>query len=264
MPGNAYMMIHNPWTYTAGDADDLRKDADTLDVIREGMIAAYQAKTGLGRQKLISLMEAETWMTAEDAVALGFADVADEPIAVAASLRGRVLAIGGEEFDLSRFKNAPMRLVKQGKEEIYLDEKTTTATGGVAAQVSTTAASFDVESFRGENPDAYAAVLTEGVRQERERQMEIDALATPGLNEVIRKAKYESGDTPEQVAVAIIKEQKAMGMKEFNARVVDAQTSGVQGVVGNITPDGMGVGDDRKAKTAAAIRGEIEKRRAMR
>lgn len=263
MPGNALMMVHNPWTYTAGNADDLRKDADTLDVIREGMIAAYQAKTGLGRQKLIALLEAETWMTAEDAVSMGFADVAEEPLAVAASLRGSVLAIGGEEFDLSGFKNAPMRLAMQNKEEIHLNKETTDATGSVAPRPATPAASFDIERFRSENPDGYAAILAEGIRQERERQQEIDALATPGLEEVIRKAKYESGATPEQVAVAIVKEQKAQGMKEFKARVADAQDSGVQGVVGNTTPDGMGVGEDTKAKTAAAIRSEIEKRRGI-
>lgn len=263
MPGNALMMIHNPWTCTAGDADDLRKDADTLDVIRESMIAAYQAKTGLGRQKIIALLEAETWMTAEDAVSLGFADVAEEPLAVAASLRGNILAIGGEEFDLSDFKNAPMRLATQNKEEIHLDGKTTETNGSAASELKTSTASFDIERFRSENPDGYAIVLAEGVRQERERQKEIDALATPGLDEIIRKAKYETGETPEQVAVAIVKEQKALGANAFAARVADAQASGVQNIVVNITPDGMGVGEDAKAKTAAAIRGEIEKRRGI-
>lgn len=49
MPGNSMMMIHNPWTYIAGDARDLRKTADTLDQVRETLIATYQAKGGMDR-----------------------------------------------------------------------------------------------------------------------------------------------------------------------------------------------------------------------
>src|SRR5690606_20024488 len=46
MPKNAMMMVHNPWTFSIGNAQDLRKEADTLDKIRETLIEAYLSKAG--------------------------------------------------------------------------------------------------------------------------------------------------------------------------------------------------------------------------
>ena len=70
----AYMMIHNPWTIAMGDAKKLRKTAKTLDEISEGLIAAYQQRTGKDRDELKKLLDAETWMSAATCVDEGFAD----------------------------------------------------------------------------------------------------------------------------------------------------------------------------------------------
>ena len=70
----AYMMIHNPWTIAMGDAKELRKTAKTLDEISEGLIAAYQQRTGKDRDELKKLLDAETWMSASTCVDEGFAD----------------------------------------------------------------------------------------------------------------------------------------------------------------------------------------------
>ncbi len=70
----SYMMIHNPWTFAMGDSKELRKAAKTLDVISEGLINAYQARTGKTRDELKRMLEAETWMSAGTCVAEGFAD----------------------------------------------------------------------------------------------------------------------------------------------------------------------------------------------
>lgn len=70
----AYMMIHNPWTSLAGNAKDLRHQADVLDVIGEGLLNAYQQRTGKGRDELAAMLEAETYMSAQTCVDEGFAD----------------------------------------------------------------------------------------------------------------------------------------------------------------------------------------------
>ena len=70
----AYMMIHNPWTIAMGDAKELRKTAKTLDVISEGLISAYQTRTGKDRDELKRMLENETWMSAATCVEEGFAD----------------------------------------------------------------------------------------------------------------------------------------------------------------------------------------------
>ena len=70
----AYMMIHNPWTFAIGDAKELRKTAKVLDVISEGLINAYQTRTGKDREELKRMLENETWMSAATCVEEGFAD----------------------------------------------------------------------------------------------------------------------------------------------------------------------------------------------
>lgn len=68
------MMIHNPWLYTQGDADEMRAAAKFLDDVKETIINAYEAKTKLPRDEISRLMNDETWLHAKKAVELGFAD----------------------------------------------------------------------------------------------------------------------------------------------------------------------------------------------
>lgn len=68
------MMIHNPATIAFGDSAEMKKAIDMLDEVKESIINAYEIKTGMSRTKLSHLMDAETWMDANKAVELGFAD----------------------------------------------------------------------------------------------------------------------------------------------------------------------------------------------
>ena len=70
----SYMMIHNPWSVAVGDAKEMRRTARTLDVISEGLINAYQQRTGKTRDELKRMLDNETWMSAGTAVEQGFAD----------------------------------------------------------------------------------------------------------------------------------------------------------------------------------------------
>ena len=68
------LMIHNPATIAWGDHAEMKKAIDMLSEVKESIINAYVLKTGLSRPKLSHLMDAETWMDANKAVELGFAD----------------------------------------------------------------------------------------------------------------------------------------------------------------------------------------------
>ena len=68
------MMIHNPATIAFGDHSEMKKAMDMLSEVKESIINAYVLKTGQSRAKLSHLMDAETWMDANKAVELGFAD----------------------------------------------------------------------------------------------------------------------------------------------------------------------------------------------
>ena len=68
------MMIHNPATVAMGDHNEMQKAIEMLNKVKESIINAYEIKTGLSRAKLSHLMDSETWMNANKAVELGFAD----------------------------------------------------------------------------------------------------------------------------------------------------------------------------------------------
>jgi ATP-dependent protease ClpP protease subunit len=101
MAKGAFFMIHQPWSIALGNAKDMRDTADLLDKISGSLVATYQDATGLEAETLREWMDAETWMTDQEAVANGFAG-----------------QIAGEEaepqagFDLSIFANAPNELTE--------------------------------------------------------------------------------------------------------------------------------------------------------
>ena len=68
------MMIHNPATIAWGDTAEMRKAIEMLASVKDSIINAYEIKTGLSRAKISHLMDAETWMNANMAIELGFAD----------------------------------------------------------------------------------------------------------------------------------------------------------------------------------------------
>ena len=68
------IMIHNPFSYTEGDAAEMRAAAYMLDEVKETAINAYELKTKLPRKKLAQMMDDETFMHAQAAIELGFAD----------------------------------------------------------------------------------------------------------------------------------------------------------------------------------------------
>ena len=78
--GDVYMspvsmiMIHNPSTIAIGDSEEMLRAKALLDEVKESIINAYELKTGLSRTKLSHLMDAESWMNANKALELGFAD----------------------------------------------------------------------------------------------------------------------------------------------------------------------------------------------
>lgn len=85
MPENAFMMIHNPWGFAMGGADEMRNTADVLDKIGAGLVSTYAKRTGKTDQEITALLDAETWMTAQEAVDAGFATSVTPALAVKAS-----------------------------------------------------------------------------------------------------------------------------------------------------------------------------------
>lgn len=106
MPENALLMIHNAWTMAIGNARDMRQTAEELDRVDSLIRDIYTARTGQDAESVTSAMEAETWYTAAEALEAGMIDEVEANKAIAASLTGSVLTIGGEKIDCSRYRHA--------------------------------------------------------------------------------------------------------------------------------------------------------------
>ncbi|MHB8077478.1 head maturation protease, ClpP-related [Desulfosporosinus fructosivorans] len=100
MPANAMMMIHHPMSGVYGNAHEMRAMADTLDKVCESIQETYLAKaTGITREDLGVLLDSESWLTAQECLALGLCDVVEEEKAIAASVR---------DFEiLAKYRNTP-------------------------------------------------------------------------------------------------------------------------------------------------------------
>ncbi len=98
---NAMFMLHRPWTAVAGDAVEMRRQADTLEKAWGAMLATYSRRTGrrpAAIEKSVAAAGGEWWMSAKEAVAEGFADKVEKPAKAAAV------------FGLHRFRSVPERL----------------------------------------------------------------------------------------------------------------------------------------------------------
>lgn len=105
MHKNSFLMIHNSWIMTVGNAKELRDTADLLDKTDEASNQAYLDRAlNISEEELKELLDAETWLTASEALEKGFIDEILEPNEIAAS-------ISDERYKL--FKSVPSSITKQ-------------------------------------------------------------------------------------------------------------------------------------------------------
>lgn len=116
MPSNSLMMIHNALTGMVGNADELRKMADDLERITNSTKETYLTKSNgkLTEDKLTELMDAETWLSAYEAVQYGLADEVLEENEMVASVNSEIM---------NKYKNVPKDLIKKEQTAMTAEEK---------------------------------------------------------------------------------------------------------------------------------------------
>ena len=107
MAENAFMMIHEPWSIVIGNADIMRDEADLLDKVGGTIAKSYMDKTGKDAEEIKALMNAETWMTADEALEMGFIDRIDK--------EEKNEKAKANLFDLTVFANVPDQLKGEQK-----------------------------------------------------------------------------------------------------------------------------------------------------
>lgn len=264
MPENAMMMIHNPLTGMYGNANEMREVADLLDKVRETLLATYRKKTGMDDQQLIELLDAETYLTASEALELGFIDEVEKAVKVAASLTREKMVVNNLALDPERFAKMP---------ESWLNKPVATEnpkpTGTAGNNQPKEIKSMNLEQLKAEHPDLYTQIVNEGkeagVQAERDRIKAIEEMALPGYAELTNKAKFESAITAEAFAVQLVKAERQAKQQFLANRQADSDDMEDPGVDVN-EPDPQVSAKkkeetERKAAVSAIAAGANQKRR---
>lgn len=112
MGSNSIIMIHNAWTMCMGEAKDMRKMADTLDIITNSIAQTYVDRTGKPMAEVKEMMNAETWLNATDAIANGFAtQLSEKP----EEQSGPALALA-KTFDYKAYTKTPAALKNESED----------------------------------------------------------------------------------------------------------------------------------------------------
>ncbi|MGO2977956.1 MAG: head maturation protease, ClpP-related [Leuconostoc mesenteroides] len=102
MRSGSMMMVHMPWTLSQGNAEEMRKTADTLEKTGDSIVDIYSERTGISSDDIRNIMNDETWLSAEEAVEQGWATKLDQKEAVMNSVPKEILG---------RFSNVPKNVL---------------------------------------------------------------------------------------------------------------------------------------------------------
>jgi hypothetical protein len=197
--------------------------AETLDVIKDGIMNAYVEKTGKNKDELAKLMDEETWYTGEKAVENGFADrtYGGNEMPVMNSMN---MIVNSISHDLSKFKNLPkvQQPTNQPPEKTAIENNKPSEKGDHEMEIKNAA------DLKASNSAIYDEILNQGKQEgqnaEKSRQAAIDEIANNIDGDFVAKAKAE-GWTAEQLALNAMKEGKFKNQMVVKNLEDDAQTA---------------------------------------
>lgn len=247
MPSNSMMMIHNPAIgmddyYTA---EDLQKYVDALTAIKGSIVAAYKKRCKLSSEELEILMDAETWMGAQECLDKGFADEINGSIETV--LNGNTLIINSAKYDLTAYKNAAsIKSCINEKEnnmsrlEEILDSLGLKIVDSPKAKNTTVQVATPVSP----QPTDNSAAIEAAVAAERQRIVDLEALDSgdnAAVKAIINQAKAD-GKTVAEVqpyidAVKTVPAAQNAAQRAVADMIADNKDSGADGIASGATDD---------------------------
>ncbi len=247
MPSNSMMMIHNPAIgmddyYTA---EDLQKYVDALTAIKGSIVAAYKKRCKLSSEELEILMDAETWMGAQECLDKGFADEINGSIETV--LNGNTLIINSAKYDLTAYKNAASikncineKEKNMSKLEEILDSLGLKIVDSPKAQNTTVQVATPVSP----QPTDNSAAIEAAVVAERQRIVDLEALDSgdnAAVKAIINQAKAD-GKTVAEVqpyidAVKTVPAAQNAAQRTVADMIADNKDSGADGIASGATDD---------------------------
>lgn len=212
MPVGSMMMVHPVRIHAPGmTADELKQAAENLEKVQSAVKDIYIGKTGKPAADIDNLMNKESYLTAREAVDLGFADELDETQKVENTICDGFYNINGLKVCASLFDAAPAGFI----------------TPHETAKVEREVKKMNIETIKAEHPEIVEAIRKEGfdagVMDERARIKAIEDIATAGHSDLVESAKFTNAISAEQLAVAILKAEKAKAAAGLMAVKADSE-----------------------------------------
>lgn len=247
MPSNSMMMIHNPAIgmddyYTA---EDLQKYVDALTAIKGSIVAAYKKRCKLSSEELEVLMDAETWMGAQECLDKGFADEINGSIETV--LNGNTLIINSAKYDLTAYKNAASikscineKEKNMSRLEEILDSLGLKIVDSPKAKNTTVQVATPVSP----QPTDNSAAIEAAVAAERQRIVDLEALDSgdnAAVKAIINQAKAD-GKTVAEIqpyidAVKTVPAAQNAAQRTVADMIADNKDSGADGIASGATDD---------------------------
>ena len=196
---NAFLMVHNPWTVTMGNANEMRKEADVLDTYRDALLAIYRTKFDTTDEVLKKMLDDETWILGEQAPMF---NLKCEVIPTQEPLRAAAFA-----KNMPKFLHTPKAL-----EEIIMEKEQEMKKQANDEQKE------DVVETKAEETKVEEPVVEEPKKEEVVE--ETKAEEPKAEDEMIAKAEADKRVSGMQSAMA--KQMDAM-KKDYEAKIADFQ-----------------------------------------
>lgn len=195
------LVIHNPWSTVSGDSNAMEKSADNLKKATTSMVNIYKLETGLEETELRQMMDAETWMNADETIKKGFADELMD-FEVAACISDNEIIVNDKRFDIKNFKNCPTlpKAIQDIKPPKNKEDE-----------------NMDLEKLKAEHPEIYNSIIEEGKKlgtaETTAREASFVEISN-GIDPTFLAECKNSGMTAEATAFKAMKEGKAVKVVE--------------------------------------------------
>jgi ATP-dependent Clp protease, protease subunit len=258
MPAGSMLMIHDPIGGVVGGADDMRGMAEALDRITDSLASTYAAKSGKPMDEIKALMAAETWLSAAEAVEMGFADQIEAPRKIAAL------------FDLSKYATPPQALhLPANRKEADMAEDTAPAvpptnneippeaSSAPAAPIVPPAEPADVVAYCVRNG---CAALAEALIRDKATMPAVEARV--GAAGTIKSMVADAGKISASISAKAADEYIAAGLSVEDVRaklwdrVVKAQSHEIRGSIAADT--GADTGKTAMTKAVDKVNARID------
>ena len=249
MPTGSMLMVHAPRLYVGlSTAQELKDAGIALEKIEESVKQIYVEKTGMKAEDLAEMISHETYMTAAEAVAKGFADEVDTTQKVENVVSDNVVMFAGIPVQMSLFDKAPQDFLNKLNFDVAQTQKKS-----ILNQKEEVAMTLD--EIKAQHPDLYKQIRDEGreegvkagMTQERNRIKAIEDMALAGHEDLVAKAKFDTGMTAEQLAVEMIKAEKQKKTTMAQQRIADAEElNGIGSATASVDPTPTASADDKE------------------